>query len=49
MRNLGVHAHRAGPPRAVDGKPTLALWLELDAETCTALGVPVAPTLVMRH
>jgi N-acyl-L-homoserine lactone synthetase len=49
MRNLGVHAHRAGPPRAVDGKPTLALWLELDAETCNALGVPVAPKLAMRH
>ncbi|TAN07854.1 MAG: GNAT family N-acetyltransferase [Rhodanobacteraceae bacterium] len=49
MRNLGVHAHRAGPPRAVDGKPTLALWLELDAETCRALGVPVASALVMRH
>lgn len=49
MRNLGVHAHRAGPPRAIDGKPTLALWLELDAETCNALDVPVAPTLAMRH
>lgn len=49
LRNLGVHAHRAGPPRPVDGKPTLALWLELDDQTRRALDLPVQPAFVPRQ
>lgn len=37
LRGLGVHAHRAGPPVLIDGKPTLAIWLELDSQTHAAL------------
>ncbi|TFW02322.1 N-acylhomoserine lactone synthase [Oxalobacteraceae bacterium OM1] len=43
LHRMGVHAHRAGPPRLVDGKPVFACWIELDATTRTALGVPRAP------
>lgn len=49
LRNLGVHFHRAGPPFAIDGKPTLALWLELDAQTRSALDLPPVPATVVRH
>lgn len=37
LRSIGIHAHRAGPPRSIDGKPTLALWVELDGQTYHAL------------
>lgn len=37
LRALGVHVHRAGPPHLVDGKPTLAAWVELDDQTYQAL------------
>lgn len=40
LRGIGVHAHRAGPPRAIAGKPTLAMWLELDEQTHAALQLP---------
>lgn len=46
LRNLGVHAHRAGPPVAIDGKPTLAIWLELDPQTRAALDLPPQPSSV---
>lgn len=37
LRSIGIHAHRVGPPRLVDGKPTLAMWVELDEQTRNAL------------
>jgi len=37
LRSIGIHAHRVGPPRLVDGKPTLAMWVELDEQTCRSL------------
>lgn len=40
LRNIGIHAHRVGPPRLVDGKPTLAMWVELDDQTRRALQLP---------
>lgn len=40
LRGIGVHAHRAGPPRSIDGKPTLAMWIELDEQTHQALDLP---------
>lgn len=43
LRGIGVHAHRAGPPRSVDGKPTLAMWIELDEQTRRALDLPMNP------
>lgn len=48
MRTLGVHAHRAGPPR-IDGKLTLALWLELDDQTRSALNLPSLAAAGTRH
>lgn len=41
LRSIGIHAHRAGAPRMIDGKPTLALWIELDEQTHSALHLPV--------
>ncbi|MEO8802435.1 MAG: acyl-homoserine-lactone synthase [Rudaea sp.] len=38
-RNFGLHVHRAGAPQMIDGKPVLAFWIELDEQTCTALGL----------
>ena len=38
-RNFGLHVHRAGAPQMIDGKPVLAFWIELDAQTCSALGI----------
>lgn len=40
LRSVGIHAHRVGPPRLVDGKPTLAMWVELDEQTCRSLQLP---------
>ena len=40
LRNLGLHAHRAGSPQLIDGKPVLALWIELDEQTHRALDLP---------
>lgn len=37
LRRVGIHVHRAGPPQMIDGKPVLALWIELDAQTRAAL------------
>lgn len=39
LRSIGIHAHRVGPPRIIDGKPTLAMWIELDSQTRQALGL----------
>ncbi|HET8942769.1 MAG TPA: acyl-homoserine-lactone synthase [Rudaea sp.] len=41
-RNFGLHVHRAGAPQLIDAKPVLAFWIELDEQTCTALGIAVA-------
>ena len=41
LRSIGIHAHRAGPPRNVDGKPTVAMWIELDDQTHAALNLPI--------
>jgi len=39
FRRLGIHAHRAGAPRVVDGKLIVACWIEVDAATKHALGI----------
>lgn len=39
LRVVGIHAHRVGPPVLVDGKPVVALWIELDCRTLAALDV----------
>lgn len=41
-RSFGIHIHRVGPPRPIDGKPVLAFWIELDAQTFRALGLSIA-------
>lgn len=46
LHRMQVHAHRAGPPVLVDGKPVFACWIELDAKTFDALGVtPAEPPM----
>ena len=37
LHRMGVHAHRAGPPVFVDGKPIFACWIEIDEQTIQAL------------
>jgi N-acyl-L-homoserine lactone synthetase len=37
LRQLGVDAHRAAAPRRIDGKWTFACWIEINAQTCSAL------------
>lgn len=37
LRQIGIHAHRVGPPQPIDGKPVIALWIELDEQTGKAL------------
>jgi len=39
LRVIGIHAHRIGPPVSRDGVPVVALWIELDDQTCDALNV----------
>ncbi len=39
LHRMGVHAHRAGPPVFVDGKPIFACWIEIDEQTCSALNL----------
>lgn len=42
-RGIGIHTHRIGPPKLIDGRPVLAFWIELDAQTISALQAPAAP------
>lgn len=42
LYRMGVHAHRAGPPVFVDGKPVFACWIEIDEQTIAALGLPAS-------
>lgn len=49
LRGIGVHAHRAGPPHSVDGKPTLAMWIELDETTRQALHLSTSLVLDVRN
>lgn len=42
-RAFGVHVHRAGAPQLIDGRPVVAFWVELDAQTRAALGITAAP------
>ncbi|AKJ26808.1 N-acyl-L-homoserine lactone synthetase [Caldimonas brevitalea] len=50
LRRAGVHAHRAGPPVAVNGQHLFACWIEVDRQSIHALRqglghqAPVAPT-----
>jgi len=40
FRRIGVHAHRAGPARQIDGRMVVACWIEVDdPQTCAALGI----------
>ncbi|MBB6580509.1 acyl-homoserine-lactone synthase SolI [Ralstonia solanacearum] len=51
FRRIGVRAHRAGPVRCIGGRPVVACWIDIDASTCAALGIPsasVAPGPVLQ-
>jgi acyl homoserine lactone synthase len=39
FRRLGVHAHRAGPAQDIDGRMVVACWIDIDAQTFSALGI----------
>lgn len=41
-RQLGIHVHRVGPPQLIDGAPVVAMWVELDQQTLSALEVEQA-------
>jgi len=47
-RQLGIHVHRVGPPQLIDGAPVVAMWVELDAQTLTALEREEAGTAARR-
>lgn len=49
LRSIGMHAHRVGPPQPIDGKPVLAMWIELDEQTCAALGIAWQPSSGLSH
>lgn len=49
LARMGVHAHRAGPPVFVDGKPVFACWIEIDAQTVAALGVNLPNDAQAQH
>jgi acyl homoserine lactone synthase len=49
LKRMGVHAHRAGPPVYVDGKPIFACWIEIDQQTKSALNVDIAEPSVAAH
>lgn len=42
-RRFGLHVHRAGAIHMIDGRATLAFWIEMDAQTLTALGLTSPP------
>lgn len=37
LRQIGIHAHRIGPPQLIDDRPVIALYIELDEQTAKAL------------
>ncbi|AOK56649.1 GNAT family N-acetyltransferase [Burkholderia stagnalis] len=39
FRRIGVHAHRAGPPKMIDGRMVVACWIDIDPQTFAALGI----------
>jgi N-acyl-L-homoserine lactone synthetase len=49
LHRMGVHAHRAGPPLQVDGKPIFACWIEIDQQTRGALGIVSAEPQILRQ
>lgn len=49
LRRIGIHAHRVGPPQLIDDKPILALWIELDEQTCRSLGLAWESPNVLSH
>jgi acyl homoserine lactone synthase len=39
FRRIGVHAHRAGPVRRIEGRTVLACCIDIDSHTLSALGI----------
>ena len=44
FRRIGIHAHRAGPPKQVDGRLVVACWIDIDPQTFAALGIEPGQT-----
>jgi acyl homoserine lactone synthase len=49
LHRMGVHAHRAGPPTLVDGKPVFACWIEIDEQTVHALALGEEDAAALAH
>jgi N-acyl-L-homoserine lactone synthetase len=49
LHRMGVHAHRAGPPTLVDGKPVFACWIEIDEQTIRALDLDEEEAIAVAH
>jgi N-acyl-L-homoserine lactone synthetase len=49
LHRMGVHAHRAGPPILVDGKPVFACRIEIDEQTIRALGIDGEASMTIPH
>ncbi|HYD80168.1 MAG TPA: acyl-homoserine-lactone synthase [Paucimonas sp.] len=49
LQRMGVHAHRAGPPVLVDGKPVFACWIEIDQQTMSALDIDTNAPAPIAH
>ncbi len=49
LRSIELHVHRVGPPKLIDDKPMLALWIELDEQTRRVMGLPQAERSEKRH
>lgn len=44
FRRINVHAHRAGPARRIDNRMVVACWIDIDAQTLSALGIATEKT-----
>lgn len=44
FRRIGIHAHRAGAARRIDNRMVVACWIDIDAQTLSALGIAAEKT-----
>ena len=47
FRRIGVHAHPAGTAQRIDRRMVVGCWIDLDAQTLSALGLD--PAMIARH
>jgi N-acyl-L-homoserine lactone synthetase len=49
LRRMGVHSHRVAAPCMIDGKPIVAMWIEINEKTCGALNVEAPKRAMLAH